>query len=43
MVRYVSDPTIIAIAEEDDVEFTAPAPCYAYLVVKSGTTVSNIK
>lgn len=43
VVRYVSDPTIIAIAEEDDVEFTAPAPCYAYLVVKSGTTVSNIK
>lgn len=40
-VRYVSDPTIIAITEEDDVEFTCPAPCYAYLVVKTGTTVSN--
>ena len=40
-VRYVSDPTIIAITEEDDVEFTCPAPCYAYLVVRTGTTVSN--
>ena len=41
VVRYVSNTDIIAIAEEDDVEFTCPAPCYAYLVVKTGTTVND--
>lgn len=43
VVRYVANTDIIAIAEEDDVEFTAPAACFVYLVVKTGTTVSNKK
>lgn len=43
VVRYVASSDIIAIAEKDDVEFTCPAPCFAYLVVKTGTSVSNKK
>lgn len=42
-VRYVDNVNIIATATKDDVAFTCPAPCYAYVVVKTGTTVSNKK
>lgn len=43
VVRYRDTTDIIAEAYADDVEFTAPAPCFVYLVVFSGTTVSNKK
>lgn len=42
-VRYVDRVTIIATATRDDVVFTCPAPCFPYVVVHSGTTVSNKK
>ena len=41
IVRYVDSSTEVARAYRDDVEFTAPAPCYPFVVVFQGTTVNN--
>lgn len=43
VVRYQNSTEYVVSTTVEDVEFTAPAPCYAYIVVLAGTTVNNKK